>query len=65
VPFKIGVFIIIGSFWLLFGEKLREKIQTDIDQKWISDWYEPVKFTAELSSNLAPVLEPLELYEMS
>ncbi|MCP4050201.1 MAG: hypothetical protein GY730_05800 [bacterium] len=60
-PYPLASILTLGFIWLLFGEKLRSKLQTKAEQKWITDWYDPVKFSQNISGILAPILDRRQL----
>ncbi|MFC1770365.1 ATP-binding protein [Candidatus Margulisiibacteriota bacterium] len=52
-PFPLLSILMLGFIWIVFGDKLREKIQTTAEKKWVTDWYDPPKVVKQVSENLS------------
>ena len=49
--------IVIALVWGKYGGRLREKLQTTSERKWVSDWYEPNEVVDTLTQRLHHILE--------
>jgi signal transduction histidine kinase len=55
--------IIMCVIWGLLGDKLRDKLQTAADKKWVSDYYQINEVIKGLTHNLAPDISRTELIQ--
>ncbi|MEK7376960.1 MAG: histidine kinase dimerization/phospho-acceptor domain-containing protein, partial [Candidatus Margulisiibacteriota bacterium] len=51
-------------FWVLFADRLRSVIQTPIQEKWITGWYDSNKLLNRISQKLVPVIERTEVFNL-
>jgi len=55
---------ILALFWAFATHRLREFIQTPLEEKWITGWYDPSKVMISIAEKLVPVLEKEEAFKM-
>ncbi|MFC1771632.1 ATP-binding protein, partial [Candidatus Margulisiibacteriota bacterium] len=53
--------VAFGFIWIVFGNRLREKIQTSAEKKWLTDWYDPTEIINEISIKLSSLLNRKEI----
>jgi len=51
-------------FWVFYAERLRSLIQTPIQEKWITGWYDSNKLLNRISQKLVPVIERTEVFNL-
>ena len=49
--------VIIGIIWTLYGEKIRQILQTTADRLWVSDWYNPQEVITSITTKLSPLFD--------
>ncbi|MBU0671698.1 MAG: hypothetical protein KJ732_01575 [Candidatus Margulisbacteria bacterium] len=61
---QIAVNSALGLFWAFAAHRLREFIQTPLEEKWITGWYDPNKLVNNIAQKLVPVLEKEKAFEV-
>ncbi|MFA5097041.1 MAG: ATP-binding protein [Candidatus Margulisiibacteriota bacterium] len=68
IPFPDRLSIIANAItcflWLFFADKLRSLIQTPLQEKWITGWYDSGKLLNRISQKLVPVVERTEVFDL-
>lgn len=55
---------LLALFWAWGAHRLRDVIQTPLEEKWITGWYEPTKVMNSIAEKLVPVLEREEAFRI-
>ena len=56
--------ILLCLFWVYFADRLRAFIQTPIQEKWITGWYDSNKLLNRITQKLVPVIERTEVFNL-
>ena len=51
-------------FWVFYAERLRDFIQTPIEEKWITGWYNSDNLINSIAQSLIPVMEKEKAFEV-
>ncbi|MFC1770946.1 ATP-binding protein [Candidatus Margulisiibacteriota bacterium] len=57
LPLPLFFESIFAILWLFYGEKIRQKIQTSAEIKWISDWYDPQEVIKSITKDLSNIFD--------
>jgi len=55
---------LLALFWALAAHRLRALIQTPLEEKWITDWYNSDKLINHIATRLIPVLAKEEAFKI-
>jgi len=55
---------LLALFWALAAHRLRAFIQTPLEEKWITDWYDSDKLINHIATRLIPVLAKEEAFKI-
>jgi two-component sensor histidine kinase len=53
---------VLALFWAFAAHRLRQFIQTPLEEKWITDWYDSDKLVNRIATRLIPVMEKQAVY---
>ncbi|MFA5840249.1 MAG: ATP-binding protein [Candidatus Margulisiibacteriota bacterium] len=58
-PILLNMFAnsLLGIFWAFSANRLREFIQTPLEEKWVTDWYNSDQLINNIAKNMIPVME--------
>jgi len=51
-------------FWVFYAERLRNLIQTPIEEKWITGWYNSDNLINSIAQSLIPIMEKEKAFEI-
>lgn len=54
---RLFIVSILLIFWTTWGDRLRQRLQTTAESKWISDWYDPQKVLSIIAEDLSSALD--------
>ncbi|HCT85666.1 MAG TPA: hypothetical protein DF296_10770 [Candidatus Margulisbacteria bacterium] len=56
--------VVLACFWVFFWYPLRKLIQTPLQEKWITDWYDDKELMSRITDRLIPVFEKEAVLEI-
>ncbi|NQT29720.1 MAG: GHKL domain-containing protein [Candidatus Saganbacteria bacterium] len=57
--------VLLGLFWAYAAHRLREFIQTPLEEKWITGWYDSDRLINTIARKLVPVMERQEAFRIT
>jgi len=64
VPMAMSANAALALFWSWATHRLRAFIQTPLEEKWITGWYDPTKVLINIAEKLVPILEREEVFKI-
>ncbi|OGI11461.1 MAG: hypothetical protein A2Y40_10150 [Candidatus Margulisbacteria bacterium GWF2_35_9] len=58
------VLLFVTLFWTYFAYRLRRFIQTPLEEKWITNWYDKEKLLDRIAEELAEVIEKKDVFSI-
>ncbi|NQT30536.1 MAG: hypothetical protein HQ596_08180, partial [Candidatus Saganbacteria bacterium] len=67
LPLAVGILgnVLLGLFWAYAAHRLREFVQTPLEEKWITGWYDSDRLINTIARKLVPVMERQEAFEIT
>ncbi|MGB9612570.1 MAG: histidine kinase N-terminal 7TM domain-containing protein, partial [Candidatus Margulisiibacteriota bacterium] len=64
MPLTMATNALLALFWAFAAHRLREFIQTPLEEKWITGWYDPNKLMNQIAQKLVPIMERKEAFKI-